>query len=310
MTSEFWVIGVDGGGTKTTAVLADTSGTERARRTTGASNPNVVGIETAALHIAEAVSGCCNDAGVSPASLSAVVCGLAGGSNQKNRHGVRSHLYTRFGGHFPVTIDTDARIALEGALGGRPGFVIIAGTGSAVTVKASSGDVSLIGGWGRALGDEGSGFFIGMEAIKAFARNIDHMQEPSILPQTVTERLGWTSRESLLDAVYRENLEPSTLAPLVLDCAARQDAVALEILRRGARALADQVAVALPRVTTARVPIATCGGLIEHPTVYRDILEAELVSRDERITVQMPERPAVDGAVLMALTLARGGNSR
>src|SRR5512135_802595 len=98
MTSEFWVIGVDGGGTKTTAVLADASGTERARRMTGASNPNVVGIETAVQHIAEAIIGCCTDAGISPASLSAVVCGLAGGSSEKNRNGIRTHILANFGG--------------------------------------------------------------------------------------------------------------------------------------------------------------------------------------------------------------------
>ncbi len=306
MTSEFWVIGVDGGGTKTTAVLADASGTEHARRVAGASNPNVVGIETAAQHLVEAISGCCTDAAVAPETLAAAVLGLAGGSNERNRNGIRTHLHARFGDRFPVTIDTDARIALEGALGGRPGFVIIAGTGSAVTVKASSGEATLIGGWGRALGDEGSGFFIGLEAVKAFARNVDHMLEPSMLPRMLTERLGWTSRASLLDAVYRENLEPSTLAPLVLDCAAQQDAVALDILRRGARALADQLVVGLPLVGAGPVPIATCGGLIERPTVYREVLAAELCSRDPRIVVQMPERPAVDGAVLMALTLASG----
>ena len=307
MTSQRRVIGVDGGGTKSLAVLADGAGGELARRTAGASNANVVGIDQAAQHLEEAIAGCCADAGCAAGELSAVVLGLAGAGSAGNREGIAGRLRARFGKGFPVTVVTDARIAAEGALAGGPGIVVIAGTGSVVMARSASGAVRQVGGWGRAMGDEGSGYYLGLEALRALARHLDGMLPPSALPGALAGRHGWSTREHLLAAVYHEKVEPSTLAPLVMELASENDPVCLEILHRAAAALADQAAAVSAQVEAEEIVVATCGGLIERPTVYREVLAAELCARDRRFAVRMPARPAVDGAVLMAL--AAGGAS-
>jgi glucosamine kinase len=171
------VLGADGGGTKTLGILADAGGNELARFQVGPGNPNVVGIDGAAANLLDLVTGCCERAKLLPRDVGAVVFGLAGAGNAAVRarltDALRSGATQRGWEHPKFTIETDARVALEGAFGGGPGVVIIAGTGSILIGKLSDGTVTSVGGWGRMLGDEGSGFHIGSEAIRAVTRDID-----------------------------------------------------------------------------------------------------------------------------------------
>ncbi len=301
-----WVIGVDGGGTKTLAILADVSGTERVRRLAGPSNPNLIGVDSAARCLAEILSDCCGAADCTPRDLSGVVLGLAGAGSAENRAALEARLKEWFGAGFPLLIETDARIALEGGLGGRPGIAVIAGTGSIVAAKSPAGEIFTVGGWGRALGDEGSGFSIGVEAARALAKHLDCMLETSLLPQALRERFGWDSREALVHALYREKVELSACAPLVMELAETGDGVCSQILRRAASALAGQVFAAFQHIGMDQVAVATCGGLIDRPSAYRNILESELRLRCPHATVRMPERTAAEGAVLLALKMAGG----
>ncbi len=295
------VIGADGGATKTLVVLADEEGRELSRSSTGASNPNVVGMETAGDRLVSAIKECCVLAQCDLASIRSAVLGLAGAGNTENRHGIMARLCSALGPGFPACIETDARIALEGAHVGREGIVIIAGTGSVVIAKTAEAEVLTIGGWGRSLGDDGSGFFLGTEAAKAATRARDGVEKPGYLVHILERHLGWTGREQVIQSVYREKIELSSLAPVVLEAAGQGDVVSLEILRRGASALAGQASVAANRLGTSSIDLATCGGLIDHPTMYRDILVEELRRRDARIRVIFAERQPVEGAVLMAL---------
>jgi N-acetylglucosamine kinase-like BadF-type ATPase len=301
-----WLIGVDGGGTKTLGILADRAGNERARHTAGPSNPNSVGIDAASRALEEVIEGCRTAAHCGTDELAQVVLGLAGAGSAENREALRARLSARFGPSLRLHIETDARIALEGALSGRPGIVIIAGTGSIVAARDLSGGVFTAGGWGRALGDEGSGFFIGTEAAKAFAMHMDGMLAPSGLPRAIRERFGWDSRETLIRALYREKAEPAALAPVVLELAGAGDGLCEQILRRAARALAAQARALLGHLTLEQVPVATCGGLIDHPSSYRAILVLELGLCDPRFAPVMPEHPAAEGALMMALAIAGG----
>lgn len=302
-----WVIGVDGGGTKTLAILADASGIERVRRLAGPSNPNLIGVESAARCLGEILADCCSAADCTHRDLSGVVLGLAGAGNEENRAALAARLKEWFGAGFPLLIETDARIALEGGLGGRPGIAVIAGTGSIVAAKTPAGEIFTVGGWGRALGDEGSGFSIGFEAARALAMHLDCMLEKSLLPQALRERFGWDSREALIHALYREKVELSACAPLVVELAQTGDDVCIQILRRSASALAGQISAAFQRIGMDRVDVATCGGLIERPSAYRDILDSELRLRCPGASVRLPERTAAEGAVLLALKMAGEG---
>jgi glucosamine kinase len=300
------VLGADGGGTKTLGILAETSGVEIARTQVGPGNPNVAGVEGAAANIVDLLAGCCEAAGCSTADLGAVVLGLAGAGSRPIREKltdrIRETLRARAIPEPAIFIETDARIALEGAFGGLPGAIVIAGTGSVVLGKNADGTTRMIGGWGRALGDEGSGFFLGAETVKRIAREMDGRSPASRLRALAEERFGWRSREALITAVYQDKFEIPSLSPLVMEAAAGGDEAAVEILQDGATLLAEQVAAfAVTQPPDQPVGIVFIGGLISGETVYARLFADELRRSIPRVDIRPPQFPPAQGAILMAI---------
>jgi glucosamine kinase len=305
-SSPVYVIGADGGGTKTLGVLADSEGRELAQVKVGAGNPNVVGIETASTNLLDIIAGCCDQAGMEVHRVGAIVFGLAGvGSatvRERLAEAIRVGARARGWENIPFALETDARIALEGAFKGEPGVVIIAGTGSALIGKLPDGTATLVGGWGRLLGDEGSGFGIGWEALRAVARDIDRRADAHVLRQLFAERVGWVSRDAIIAAVYQEKFDLATLAPMVLEAADQGDAAALAILRAGAAHLVDQLAALVDRMGPMQtIGVVFIGGLIERGTTYARIVTETISARIPNALVREAQLPPAHGAVIMAL---------
>ncbi|MER3524497.1 MAG: hypothetical protein C4326_10640 [Ignavibacteria bacterium] len=298
------VFGVDGGGTKTTGLLADERGTVLSERTGGATNVHVVGVEAAASRLALVLTQCCAAAGCTLGDVRALVLGLAGAGREEVRWHLSEQLTTLLGSPLPLMIETDARVALEGAFGGKHGIVIIAGTGSVVIGKSPNGAVALLGGWGRALGDGGSGYFLGIEALKVLAALLDGRVAPSPLTRLTMEVLQRETRESLLDLLYRERYDPAQLAPVVLRAMHEGDDRAAEILRRGAVALADQARALAERLQfESDIPTVLHGGVMQ--TEYARMVSEELRKFLPAARVQAPEHSPAYGAVLLALRYLR-----
>lgn len=301
------VLGADGGGTKTLGILADAGGHQLARAQVGPSNQNVVGTAGAAKNLAALIAQCCREAGREPSAIGAAVFGLAGAGSDGERQALLSAVNAELAAlacpPISASIETDARIALEGAFDGDPGVVVIAGTGSVVIAKSPSGEILRVGGWGRVLGDEGSGYDLGLQALKALTRDFDGMGSAAGgLRATLAAKFGWTSRESLITAVYRGGLEIPSLAPTVLECAAAGDEAAMDILRVAAAQLAGQIAATVDRSGgLTHTAVVLVGGLIDHDTPYARLLREAIVIRCTRADVRSALHPPVHGAVLMAL---------
>jgi N-acetylglucosamine kinase-like BadF-type ATPase len=301
------VLGADGGGTKTLGILADGRGNQLARVQVGPSNQNVIGTSAAAKNLCGLIVQSCREAGQEPAGIGAAVFGLAGAGSDVEREALMRSVNDELAalGFPPVRghVETDARIALEGAFDGAPGAVVIAGTGSVVIAKNTTGDLLRVGGWGRVLGDEGSGYDLGLQALKALTRDFDGMGGAGSLRARLAAGFGWTTRESVITAVYRGGLEIPSLAPLVLDAASAGDTVAVGILRAAALRLAEQVAAAVEMPGAApRTGVVFIGGLIDHDTVYSRLLREAIVGRCLRADIRSPLHPPVHGALLMALS--------
>jgi N-acetylglucosamine kinase-like BadF-type ATPase len=299
------VFGADGGGTKTDGVLATREDKVLARCQTGASNPNVVGVEDSASTLWGLITTCCQQAGCVPGEIEAAVLGLAGAGSPAIRDRLLNALRKTLQEHhltFPhLVVESDARIALEGAFSGRPGAVVIAGTGSVVLGKTTGGEIVRIGGWGRVLGDEGSGYWIGLEAARAITRHFDGLERAGLLCRSIIERFGWATREAVIVAVYQQEFPLASIAPLVLDASERGDLLARSILERAAELLAGQVLVAARQVEArGEVGVVFLGGLIDHETPYARILIDRLASAGAPLRVQDAELSPADGALLMA----------
>ncbi|HVF45467.1 MAG TPA: BadF/BadG/BcrA/BcrD ATPase family protein, partial [Pyrinomonadaceae bacterium] len=146
-----YVLGVDGGGTKTRAVVADSRGEIIGHGRAGPSNPLRVGVSDSTAAVREAVERACLDAGVRRQDLSAAEIGLAGVKRDDIRERMRAALSAELGIE-PLEVVTDAVIALYGATEGAPGLVVIAGTGSICCGVNARGRRACAGGWGPVAG--------------------------------------------------------------------------------------------------------------------------------------------------------------
>jgi N-acetylglucosamine kinase-like BadF-type ATPase len=306
MARSLLVLGVDGGGTKTLGLVSDPLGNILARREVGATNPNVVGFDTSARHLFQLINECCEDIRCKPNELQAIVLALAGAGRKENQKRVKESvtgLFEKAGTKPPpLLVETDARAALEGAFRGGPGVIVIAGTGSIVTGKTPSGQIITVGGWGRILGDEGSGYAIGREALKALTLHLDARGDAGKLRTLLEQKLHLSTRDDIIGALYQDKLDIPSLAQLVIAAAADNDLASQRILQQAASQLADQVRVVVLRMGILRkVGLVFCGALIDHETVYSNVLHLKIIKMLPQVDIRPAMHPPAYGAVLMAI---------
>jgi N-acetylglucosamine kinase len=304
-----YFIGVDGGASKTAAIVIDENEEILGRGLAGGSNHLRVGIEEATRNVERAVNIALVEAGVAIRNVEYAYCGIAGSDHPVHRQRVIDSLAIFFPrGNFIV--DTDARIALTGAVGFGSGIVIISGTGSVAFGRNDDGDEVRAGGWGPTLGDEGSGYWIAREGLTAIVRAHDGRGFRTRMTDLLCEEYDLCSAEDLPKFVYATTTHADDIArygKLVIEAAKRHDNVASEILTRAGSELAECV-LAIARklnMTTLRFPVAYVGGafhageLLLAPMrlrIQRDAPGASLIS---------PARPPVEGAALMAMRAAQ-----
>jgi N-acetylglucosamine kinase-like BadF-type ATPase len=311
VTHQALVLGADGGGTKTMGLLAESTGALLASGRGDGSNQNVIGIENAARNLAGLIETLARTAGRPVAEIGSVVLGLAGAGAERDREvligAIQARLHAMGLPTLPISIQTDGRIALEGAFNGGPGVVAVAGTGSVVMGKTPDGETLSIGGWGRVIGDEGSGYFIGLEALRAVSREIDGRGEAGSLRASIPSRFGLETREGIIAAIYREKFDIPSIAPVVLEAAEAGDQVALEILARAAREFSLQVITAVERLgLQGGTGVVMIGGLIDHDTIYARMLAAEIKKASPAVDFRAPMNGPAHGALLLAMAGLKG----
>jgi N-acetylglucosamine kinase-like BadF-type ATPase len=261
-----WYVGVDGGGTKTYAVVTDTSFHEVGEGRAGPSNFLRAGLEPAVHAVERAVCLACLDAGVRLRDVRAAGFGLAGVHHPKHHAAMYRALRSRFPFR-SIMLTTDARAAVAGATDLRPGVVVISGTGSVAFGVDAHGRMAQSGGWGPVMGDEGSGTDIARRALAAVAGSADGRLPPTTLVERVCRRFGVASPEDLLTVVYdpaRDKRAELADLPVIVEAAARSgDAVAQSILADAGRDLAATVVAVVRRLglEAEPVPVAYVGGV-------------------------------------------------
>ena len=247
-----YFVALDGGGTKTECWVADES------RVLGqSSGPTVkimnVGEQAATAGLRTVVREALGAAGVTGDSIACTCFGLAGSSSAEVREWAEATLRELVSGEIIVT--GDEQIALDAAFRGGPGVLVIAGTGSHVTGRCVDGTTVGAGGWGPVLGDEGSGNWIGLEAIRACLRARDRGVETCLLREI---QQAWELDELgalVAKANLRERPDFGALTMIVADCAESGDALAQGVLAHAGEELAEQVSLVISKMRAAG-----CGG--------------------------------------------------
>ena len=237
MTSYF--LGVDGGQSSTTALIGDEAGRVIGFGSGGPCN-HVGAAEgrekfTRAIH--ECLARACAKAGLDPAHtrFRAACLGFSGGPSDKRA------ILEQILAAEKLIVTTDALIALSGATAGEPGIITIAGTGSIAFGRNAAGKTARAGGWGYVFGDEGGGFDIARQALRAALRFEEGWGPATVLHSTLLEQTGATSANELLHRFYTTEFarpQIASCARLVDDAAGAGDAVAREILENAAQQLA------------------------------------------------------------------------
>lgn len=299
------MVGVDGGGTRTRAVIVDTTGRVMGRGEYAGAVASVTDPTTAAEAVCGAVRRAAEEAGVAlPAA--ALWGGLAGAGSQAARTAVAEALSER-GLADRVVLGTDVEAAFHHAFGSGPGVLVISGTGSIVWARSELGEVHRVGGWGRHLGDEGSGFALGMQALRRAVRSEDGREPPTALRTGVLDALGLPSVEDLVAWIDRASkADVAALAPLVVGAADRDDAVAAAVVDEAVEELCAQVLAALAELAdgsgAARTPeVVLWGGLIAKGGPLRERVERALARSGVEVCERDLDPPM--GAAMLALAV-------
>jgi N-acetylglucosamine kinase-like BadF-type ATPase len=299
-----YYIGVDGGASKTAALVIDEDGQPLGRGLAGASNHLRVGIEEATRNIERAVNIALVEAGIAIRNVEYAYCGIAGSDHPVHRQKVIDSLRIFFpNGNFIV--DTDARIALTGAVGFGAGVVIIAGTGSVAFGRNEGGAEERAGGWGPTLGDEGSGFWIAREGLSAIVRAHDNRGFATKMIDLLCNEYDMCSPEELPRFVYATTTHVDDIArygKVVIEAARIGDDVAREILDRAGSELAECVLAVARKLHLAdsEFPVAYVGGAFHAGDLLLNPMRLRINRDAPGATLIQPRHPPVEGAAMMA----------
>lgn len=299
------VMGIDGGGTKTTALLADEEGHVLGRGHAGSSNYHAIGLAATEEALMKGIQAAFADAGQTPRRLAAVCLGLAGVDRPEDQALIRAWAREAQVAKEVILVNDGAIVLAEGTPENW-GVAVVSGTGSFAWGRTPQGITARAGGWGHLLGDEGSGYAIALEALRAIARATDGRGRPTALSQAILSHLGLPSPAALIGYVYGHLLSPAevaTLGPLVDQAAEAGDEVGAEILRRAGEELGLAAAMVAKRLGLGcrKFPLALAGGVLcRSARVQRELLTALERRGWEADPVSMVAEPA-RGAVRLAL---------
>jgi glucosamine kinase len=298
-----WFIGIDGGGTRTRALVLDARGGEVARVSGPAALADPRDPEAAAAPIAT-VARLAAEAAGRALPCTALHAGIAGVGREPVRRSTEAAV-TKLGLAEAVRVDTDAKAAFHDAFGDGPGILLISGTGSVAWGRNERGAEGRVGGWGSLLGDEGSGYAIGLEALRRVARAADGRGPTTALRRAILPHLGLDKAESLVTwAAEAKKADVAALVPVVVECTRAGDLVAAEIMSQAGDSLARHVLAVLDNLGPWSVApaVALSGGLLQRDGPLRHAMEVSILER--RLGLLDREPDAALGAARLAQALA------
>jgi glucosamine kinase len=312
-----YYLGIDGGGTKTTCAVGDDTQL-LASATAGPSNIVRVGEAEARQSLQQSLRQACAAAGIEPAQVAHTCVGGSGAARPQLAAVVRSIVAEII--PTPIDVVGDIQIALEAAFDTGPGVIVIGGTGSIAYGRNSQGKTARAGGWGFAIGDEGSAHWIGRAAVGAVLRASDPIVETQAVETKATAPLPDSSLaaallkawgvNSLIDLARAANsIPPPDFSALFPAVATSKDDLALQVLSSAGKELAQLAAVVMcslfahdapDSVPTATIPVGMTGGVFRHAPLVRQVFYNELRRLDPRAEINPQVVDPVEGALRLA----------
>jgi len=314
-------LGIDGGGTKTTAILGRAIDDDQLKTighgTSGPSNPNSVGIPTAIANIQAAIDGALDSAPLPRQKIHALHAGIAGTSDPAVAQSIASQLRSRQIADLVFVCDDvgpvieSARLIHLEQTGNdiRCGIALVAGTGSIAFGYLPDGTTIRAGGWGPLLGDEGSGYAIALSGLRAACRAADGRASPTPMLKSFLDQLRLAEPHQLKSWIHHPSTgkhDIAALAPIVFDHL-EHDPTARTIIDHAAGELAALVLPLVHRLDSCKGDwiLALSGGLLVHQLNFRarvlELLQEHHVRPAGSITVPAPAL----GSLFLALSQSK-----
>ncbi len=297
-----YIIGLDGGGTKTVAVMINENGEMLGRTQAGSSNIQAIGDKELAATLKTVVNNLLKQADIAAADIDHIYAGLAGAGRPSDRQRISAILdQLELSKHH--TIDTDAMAALAGAFSNGPGIIVISGTGAICFGKDKEGKVVRCGGWGYLLGDEGSGFYIGQHAIMAALKDLDGRAAQTILRPRLEKKYNLDSIDLIISLIYSGQIDRTEIAgnaPLVFEAAKQNDKAAQQIVSQAGIELGKTIAATAKRLKSDKtVQVALIGSVFKQKKTLLPFIEQETGQTSQAFEFIEPRwEPAVGSALL------------
>lgn len=294
-------LGLDGGGSKTTALVCDETGAVQACAVGGSINYYGVGMPRARENLQKIMQTLKQKNGID--SYAAAFIGMSA----LNTRATKAELCRFADGILTaekLEMDSDLYIALQALSQTGPACVIVSGTGSMAAARLADGRLSTSGGWGHLLGDEGSGYAIALAGIQAGVRALQGSAPATGLAQAVLGQYGTASLDGLVELFYDPPMEKSRIAAFaaqVCTLAGQGDSAAANIVNEQASLLANTAQVLL-RQLPQNTPVGLWGGLFEHHKNYRELFAGLLQKAGGAAAALLPCPPQM-GALFAALSL-------
>ena len=256
-------------------------------------NFNLLGLENTVKHLSSAVKKSAGNL----KNTDYIVAGISGARNPKDRQKIRKKLQKSL--NFKnIEIHPDTEIALIGAFGfdEKNCGIMIAGTGSVLYYRDSRGKIIRIGGWGRHIGDEGSGFWIARNALHKITQSYDGRSQKTSLSGKLNKKLKINSN-NIVQHIYHNNFEISTITKLVFECAEAGDKICRQVITEAAENLSKHF---IP-VKNKKMRIALCGALFSKEKLLGKYLKKIMKQNYPGIKLVEPEFSPVWGAIKLGM---------
>ena len=296
-----YIIGIDGGGTKTIGILTTATGQHLAQVQSGPANYHVVGEAKTQTVLEGIVAELYEKADIPPTSAVRLCLGMAGLGRPADRE-VIGRICDELGIYQNRILTHDAHIALVGGTEKQEGVIVISGTGAIVYGINTDGREARASGWGYLLGDEGSGYDIAIKGLQAVARAADGRDDQTELTNRILNKLELNEPSELIrwaHAASRDTI--AQLAEVVFDTAKTADVVAECIVDEAADELVCAAVSVIKQLKfTEPFDIVLSGGNLIYQTMFADKLRHRFARIQPEASVQLPKHEPAYGAVLLA----------
>lgn len=299
-----YYIGIEGGGTKTVAILGDSSNNIIDTVLVGATNHHSMGLEKTKEELSKIFNFFKDKRNIEMEMVKGICFGGAGIDCSEDKRKIRL-IFDSLGYKGKLYICNDSVVALAGANGRLEGAIIISGTGSVAYGIDVRGEPVKVGGWGHIIDDAGSGYAIAIGCLKEILKSYDGRGTKTLLWDKIKEKLNIFHEEEIIPFVYNQETYKqhiAELAPCVLELYG-SDCTADKIINNAIESLCEIVMALSKRMELEDFSLGLGGSLLLKSDTYRKLFEEAIKKQLPKVNIHLPYKDAVYGALMLAREL-------